>query len=366
MKLTRTTEFLKNKIIELKLPYFSCIIKKDGQIIFDYCHEENDKGNDLLLMYSMSKPITAIALMQLVEKGLVNLDDKVSKYLPNFENLNNITTNQKIFRDVKIWNLLSMTSGLDYDFSRKSVQDLLKKNSLANTVEICSCLAKDGLLFNPGERFQYSLSMDVIAAIIEVVTKKQFSLYVKENIFDKLGMNKSSFKQDLNLVNKCRKEYCPSNDLSNLIPKDYLYKNFFPSKNYESGGAGLISTINDYSLFADSLANRENIIIKDDTVNDLAKIWISETPFNESVKEYSKSSKDYGYGLGVRVRKSNSIEGIPQGEFGWDGAAGCYFLVDRKNHISIVMGLTISSWPLYLNDFHIALVKNIYTDIFKK
>ncbi|MCQ3035022.1 MAG: beta-lactamase family protein [Bacilli bacterium] len=353
-----TTKTIKECIESLKLPYFKILVKKDGKDVFTYNYEIEDFGNEQLAMYSMSKPITCVAFMQLVEKGLVSLDDDLDKYYPEYTHLFNIKTKEVIKNKIKIYNLLSMTSGLDYGLGRKAIKDLVSSNPNASTQEVCAVFGKDGILFEPGEGYQYSLSLDVVAALIEKISGERFSDYVKKNIFDRLGMNHSTFKQ-CSLIDSCRCEYLP-NDLS-LMKVNTYYHGFHPSKNYESGGAGLISTVKDYSLFADSLANN-NILITEESKNKISKIIVQDTPFDESVKEYSKSSEEYGYGLAVRVRKNDSIEGIPAGEFGWDGAAGSYSLIDRKNNVSIVIGLTILNWPSYVTDLHIKIVKAIYSD----
>ena len=184
------------------------------------------------------------------------------------------------------------------------------------------------------------------------------------HIFDRLGMKNSTFEQSWSLVEKCREEYRQNDTTLKLEKTNRVYSNFHPNKNYESGGAGLISTINDYSLFADSLAN-DNILISDKSKDMISTIYVSDTPFDESVKEYSKSSDEYGYGLAVRVRKCDSKDGIPAGEFGWDGATGSYSLIDRKNNISIVMGLTIQNWPSYVTDLHIKIANAVYSALKK-
>ena len=113
-----------------------------------------------------------------------------------------------------------------------------------------------------------------------------------------------------------------------------------------------------------SLAN-DNRLLSNESIRKISKIYVENTPFNKDVEEYSKSSEDYGYGYGVRVRKHESSFGIPEGEFGWDGAAGSYCLCDRKNGISITIGLNVLSWPSYVKDFHIKLANFIYFDLLK-
>lgn len=357
----KTEDYINNKIKELKFPYFSCIVKKNGKEVFNFNQSKFD--NNLLCMYSMSKPITVVALLQLVEKGLVNLKDDVSKYLDGYDDLKLIETNNKITKKMTLHHLLTMTSGLDYDFDRASIKKLLKEKTNAGTVQIASAFAKDGLISKPGEKFNYSLSIDVCAAIVEKVSKMKFSDYVKKNIFNILKMNDSTFANNIMLSEKTIPDYLPTK--MGLKKSEKYYKRFVINSKYESGGAGLISTVDDYSKFIDSLANRKNKILNDKTVDLMSKIYLNETPFNNDVQKYSKDSKEYGYGYGVRVRKINSKNGIPKGEFGWDGATGSYCLCDRKSNISIVMGLTIQNWPSYIKDFHIKLANQIYEDIKK-
>jgi len=366
MEFIKTKTYIEKKIKELHLPYFAILVKKDGKAIFEYNHKVDDFNNDLLCMYSMSKPVTCAAFMQLVQKGLVKLDDNVCDYLDGYDVIKSFYSGEQYKTPIKMWHLLSMSSGLDYNLGRKAVKDLVEKCRDASTIDVCSMFAKDGILFEPGKGYQYSLSLDVIASVVEKVSGVKFSTYVKENIFDVLGMKNSTFTQNDKLAKSCRAEYWPNADITDIENKPNYYLNFFPSTSYESGGAGLISTVKDYSLFADSIACRTNKILADSLADEIGKVIVSNTPFNETVQEFSKSSVDYGYGLAVRVRKSDSIEGIPAGEFGWDGAAGSYSLMDRKNHISIVMGMTIMNWPAYIKDLHIAIVKELYKEIFSK
>ncbi len=360
MSFDNVNEFILQRQKKLALPYFSFTIVKDGEVLDSYSYYEDGNPNDLLAMYSMSKPITSAALFQLVEKGLVSIDDPVSKYLDGFENLTIASTGEKAKNPLLIKHCLSMTGGLDYNLGRPAILKAKEETLDLDTVGMVHNFVEDGLLFDPGTSYQYSLSMDVIAAIVEKVSGERFSDYVEKHIFSVLGMSRSTFSHDEDLGNKCRPEFRPEN--GNINPYQSYYKGFVLTSNYESGGAGLISTVEDYAKFASSLANKDGRILKDSSVDIMTTIVTSETPFGTINHEYSKSSIEYGYGYGVRVRKSES-EGLPVGEFGWDGACGCYSLIDRKNNLAIVVGMTLQMWPDYVKDFHIALSKAIYKDL---
>lgn len=362
MDFENTKKYIKQKLNELKLPFFSILVKKDGKEIFSFTYPSNRSTESLIVMYSMSKVITSTAFMQLVEQGKVKYTDLVSKYIPGYDNLFNMKTGERIKTKMTIEHLLTMTSGLDYDRYRKATLKL-KEEKNPSTIEACTSFVQDGILFEPGTQFNYSLSLDVVAAIIEVVSGQKFSDYVDEHIFKPLGMNNSTFKYRPDLIDKCLEEYNCTDE--GIFPSESYYDSFFIGPNYESGGAGLISTVSDYSKFIDSLANGSYKIISDHSIKEISTTRVKETPFNESVKEYSKSSVEYGYGFAVRTRMIPTPEGIPVGEFGWDGARGCYSFADPINKISVTMGLTISGWPSYVKNFHLALVKEIYKDIFK-
>lgn len=351
-----------NKLIkDCNLPYFECLVKKDGKEIFKFKHDKDNLSCDLLNMYSMSKPITAVAILQLVEKGKINLSDDILKYFPNLPELKLISNGFKVTKPITVHNLLTMTSGLDYNVDRPAIRKAALSNKEITTVELCPYIFEDGLQFVPGTDILYSLSFDVLAGIVEKVSNMKFSSFVKDNIFKPLGMIDSTFVQDINLAKKARRELDFCN--GQLESSRLHYEWFFPSKNYESGGAGLISTVNDYSLFIDSLANRTNKIISDSSIDIMSKIHVENSPISKEILNFSRIREDYGYGYGVRVRKIKSEEGIPIGEFGWDGAAGSYSLCDRTNNISIVIGLNVFGWPTYLKDFHIHLSKLIYSEI---
>lgn len=358
-----TISFINKLIKKYKLPYFECLVKKEGKEIFRFKYDKDNLKSNLLRMYSMSKPITAVAVLQLVEKGKINLNDNISKYIENMPELFLISNGSKVKKPITVHNLLSMTSGLDYNLDRPSIVKAAHDNKEISTLELCPYIFSDGLQFIPGTDIFYSLSFDVLAGIIEKASGMKFSSYIEKNIFKPLGMKESTFANDINFSIKTRNEFDAGD--GSLLPSRPHYKWFFPSKNYESGGAGLISTVDDYSLFIDSLANRTNKIISDSSIDLMSKVYVENSPISKEIMNFSRLKEDYGYGYGVRVRKYKTEEGIPVGEFGWDGAAGSFLLCDRENNVSIVIGLNVFGWPSYLKDFHINISKLIYQEIKK-
>lgn len=358
MNFKSVEDYLSLKIDELKFPYLNVLVKENGKEIFAFQKSSFDKNRNTLAMYSMTKVITAVAFMQLVEKGLVNPDDLVSKYLDGFDDLY-LFSGVKIKTQLTIKHLLTMTGGLDYDLNRNSIKKMIISNPDVKGFELCSSFAKDGLLFEPGTRFNYSLCLDVVGGIIEKVSGLSLADYVEKNIFIPLKMENSTLRYDEANYLATIPEF--ASDGKKLVETERYYNLVKIAKNYFSGGSSLISTVKDFSKFTDALVKGQ--LISDKSIDLMATPYIKDTPFSKELGEYSKSNEEYGYGFGVRVRKV-SKHNIPVGEFGWDGATGSYCLCDPENKISIVVGMTIHGWPDYIKDFHIRLSEKIYDCIF--
>ena len=332
MDFNSTSKFINEKIKELKIPYFNIIVCKNGEKVYSFKKSKYKENNDLLTMYSMTKVITSVAFMQLVEKKLVKIDDPVSKYLKGYKNLK-LLNGKPVKKEMTIKHLLTMTAGLDYDYNRPALLALLKKTKNPNTIDLCETFAKDGLVSEPGKMFNYSLCADVVGAIIEKVSKQKFSSYVKQHIFKPCKMRNSTVKTSPRILAKTIPDTILKNGKIVETPKYANLVNL--SKNFSSGGASLISTPEDYSKFLNALLKGKLISKKSLDLIDFS--YNKETPFCLDAQKYSIASFDYGYGFLVRVRQIESPHGMPVGEFGWDGAAASYCLCDRKNNISIVM-----------------------------
>jgi len=188
-------------------------------------------------------------------------------------------------------------------------------------------LAKEPLLFEPGDRWQYSLCHDVLAALVEVLSGVTFGEYVKKNIFDPLGMNNSTFLLDDNRLDEIINQYTYHGE-NGVFERDKHIAYKLGSK-YESGGAGCISTVDDYIKFIEALRIGDNIL-KKETIDLLSTNQLSELQMGSYLE------KDYGYGLGQRCPRDNQ-----KSDFGWGGAAGAYYAIDRKNGISVYLGIHI-------------------------
>ena len=318
----------------------------------DYDGKRPVSANDLYDIYSCSKVITMTGVMQLVERGQLDLMDTLEKYLPEFasmqyaadfkmgefpfawptENSDLRPAQNKIY----IHDLMSMTAGLSYDVASKPIRELVEAtNGQASTRQVVAAIAKMPRLCEPGTRYSYALGHDVLAAVIEVVTGKTFGAYMRENIFEPLGITDMYYQLPEEQKNRLSAQYAKDWYTGEIKRNDSM--SYRITKNYESGGAGLSTTVDAYSKVLEALANdgvggTGKQILSRQSIDTMRRNWLTE----QELADFSKSGKvGYGYGLGVRTLIDGTKSKSPVGEFGWDGAAGAYALIDPENHISL-------------------------------
>lgn len=341
-----------------------CIIKGSEEVYrkhFGFADRERKiaPNNDTIFrMYSMTKPITAVATLILIERGVLDYNDKVSKYLDGFKNPTVLDWNTgkgiPTDREPQIRDLLTMTSGLVYpaDWSESCKQmallfdkntELIKQGGGMSTVEFCNEMGKIPLVCPPNTDWIYGTSADVLGAIIEVATGKSFGEFLKEEIFTPLGMVDTGFYISKEKYHRLAQAYYRDNegnfkifDFMNLCITDYKK----PPK-FESGGAGLVSTVNDYQKFIKMLLN-------EGTLNDVRilgrkSIDLMRTPYlSKEIMKKRDNVKDnnsgYNYGCLVRVLENKQMAGTNAslGEYGWDGWTGNYFNIDPVEKLSVM------------------------------
>ncbi|MBQ4527450.1 MAG: beta-lactamase family protein [Clostridia bacterium] len=331
-----------DSFLTLGVPGVDLAVYKDGECILRYMNGYSDLENKVKMsgkerynIYSCSKIITCTAALQLLEKGLYSLEDKLSDYMSEFEEMTVKTEDgvKKCEKPILIKHLFEMTAGFSYDCNSPEMKKAFEEtDGRCPTRETMKYLAKDPLDFEPGDRWNYSLCHDVLAALVEVLSGEKFEDYVKKNIFDALGMNDTTFM-------------LPDSEIGTIVPQ-YAFKdgkatdigkpifNYKVGSEYASGGAGGISTVDDYMKFLEGL--RTYKLIKKETL---------ELMMTDRLTEHQKrtywTSRTHGYGLGVRCPKGDDI----YIDFGWGGAAGAFAAVDIKNGISIYFGSHILASP---------------------
>lgn len=331
-----------DSFLELGVPGFDLAVYKNGKCILRYINGYSDfenkvpmNGTERYNIYSCSKVITCTAALQLWEKGLFSLEDKLSDYMPEFSDMTVKTDEgiRKAENPILIKHLFEMTAGFSYNCGSPELKKAIAETKgKCPTREIMKYLAKEPLLFEPGDRWEYSLCHDVLVAFVEVISGEKFEVYVKKNIFDVLGMKDSTFMLPEEEIDTVAEQYKFTNgELINVGKHITSYK---IGTEYASGGAGGISTVDDYIKFLEGL--RTYKLLKPETLELMITHRLSE---NQERTYWAKNT--HGYGLGVRCPRGDDR----YIDFGWGGAASAFLAVDIENEISIYFGCHLLSSP---------------------
>ena len=318
----------------------------------DYERKTPVSERDLYNIYSASKVITMTGVMQLIEQGKLGLNDPLEKYLPEFAHMRyaaDFKMGEFPFRwpdensqlvpaqnPMRIHDLMSMTAGMSYDVASAPIRKVVEEtHGEATTRQVVTAMAQMPLLCEPGTRYSYALGHDVLAAVVEVVTGMTFGAYMKRNVFEPLGITEMYYQVPAGEEHRLFAQYGKDWDTGKIKRDESMIYRI--TKNYESGGAGLCTTVDEYTKVLEALANggvgrTGGRILKQESVLAIGRNWLTE----QELADFSRTGKEgYGYGLGVRVLIDGTKSKSPVGEFGWDGAAGAYALVDPKNHIGM-------------------------------
>ena len=318
---------------------------------FGYADRENKikmTGDEYYFMYSATKPITCATALHAWEEGAFILSEPVWWYLPEFKN-----TQVKVYnpdcsfnlvpqkREMVIQDLFTMSAGLNYDTSSAEIKKIVEEtNGVAPTREVIKGIAKMPLEYQPRERWGYSFGHDVLAGVVEAATGVRFSEYMKKVIFEPLGMTKSTFRITDEIKEQMAQQYIFNYSTGEAEVKGKRNDYIFGSE-YDSGGAGVITTIDDYAKFVQAMscsgkAPNGKRILAPSTVKLMSTNMLDE----KRMADFStwRNNAEYGYGLGVRTKIYEGWGGnnCSIGEFGWDGAAGTLCSIDPEREIGIV------------------------------
>ena len=348
--------FLDTCLPMLSVPGSDTVIYKGREEVFRYQsgYENIRQGtpvnpDSLYHMYSITKVSLSVAATQLIEKGEIMITDPLYAYFPEYRHMGIKVTDSNGRVDIVeaknpilIKHLLSMTSGMGYDLdSRESIKRVkAQTNGKCPTLDVIRALASDPLDFEPGTDYRYGMSLDVIGGVIELVSGMKLSDYMRENIFEPLGMYNTSFGLTESKLSRIATQYRydEKNKTAVEIPKDF--NEYVFGSEYDSGGAGVISCVSDQILLADALTHlglgkNGGRILSSYGVN-LMRTNILE---GRALDTYNKTKHvyGYGYGYGVRTNLNPYLSGnlMPKGEFGWDGARLSYFSSCPESGISI-------------------------------
>lgn len=360
--LERVTQFLDAAVEKNKIPGAVAMVVKDGRIVYreavgfgDLEAEEEMRTDHIFRIASMTKPVTSTAILMLAERGELSVDDPVSDYIPEFsdpEVLEEVSfsdttwTSRPAKREVTIHDLLTHTSGISYGFIDSTMNAIYQKNGVPDGVggtdgltiaETMHSLGELPLRHDPGERRTYGLSTDVLGRVVEVASGVRFDRFLKQEIFDPLGMDDTRFVLD-------------SEQQSRLIP---LYRNPAPNElerlspmpgdseemsgaeqtpGYFSGGAGLMSTASDYQRFMQTVLNGgrlgETRIFGEETAR-----WLSEN----QIGEMRVGEDGFSYGFAVTLPGGNTERLRKPGRLQWGGIFQTLFWIDPARNTTVVL-----------------------------
>jgi CubicO group peptidase (beta-lactamase class C family) len=361
--LDRVSEYLRDQIAHNKIPGAILLIQQHGKPVYHELFGVRDVKTGLPMtddtifrLFSMSKPITSVVAMMLIEEGKFRLDDPVAKYLPSFANVK-VGVEKKAGdgsrtlelvppnRPVTIHDLMRQTSGITYGFYGDS---LVRKAYAAadiyagdfDNAEFVERIAKLPLHDQPGTLWQYGHSTDILGRIMELVTGKSLLAIEREKLLDPLGMNGTRFyvtdPAKLNLI-------------ARPMPNDSDFRVGFESKpetlmKWESGGGGMVSTMADLARFSQMVLNGGKLDGKQYLSPETFELMTSDQvgPGSGVERDYFYFPGDgFGFGLGFGVRTDPGNAKPPPagslGELKWDGASGCLFVIDRKQDMFFVL-----------------------------
>ncbi len=375
---------------EGKIPHISILAHKNGKEIYRHAHGHADiesktkiNKDSIFRIYSMSKPVTGVAIMQLIEQGKLRLADKVSLYIPGFKNTKVLNLEYQDYmvkpkREVTIRDLLTHTSGLTYSWAGEGpVQQMYRKYNIrpyffgaldsemskfpGDTCAFAATAASVPLLHNPGEKWSYGINMDILGCVVEVVSGLNFAQYLQENIFDPLKLNSMGFAvkpKDNNSFTTLYTSGLFSRDgeiigAGGANPADLMFSKELrqidpylkspyqsnTSKLYD-GGSGLVSNIDDYAQFALMLMNKGELngvrILSESSVEMMSKNHLSDSVLSDGA---AFGLDGIGFGLTMAVVEDAGRAGTysTNGEFSWGGAASTTFWVDPVNQLTAVM-----------------------------
>ena len=374
-RLNRITDWMQRYVDEKKFPGSSLLIKRNGSEVF-YSNVGNRDISDglpferdtIVRIYSMTKLITSVILMKLVERGLFSLETPVSEFIPSFKNMRSLIPNAKSINQTEICDtptlhhLLTHTSGLSYSFNPGLLAGEMERAGLTmgemfnmTLEDAANELSKLPLSFKPGTRWEYSVSTDLLGRVIEIVSGKTLDRVFREEIFDPLGMEETSFKIDPKSIDRFASLYSPleGNSLALVDHRDttpYLKPLLF------SGGGGLVSTIDDYMKFGEMICAggiyNNTRILSSSTLDFMRLNHLRGDIASLGPESFAEQPMDgMGFGLGGAVVLNPGLTRIPGnvGDFGWGGMASTFFWTDPVNNMSVVFFTQLSPSSSYSN-----------------
>ena len=369
----------------------SSVVLQDQEIVAQHCYGFQDRESEtpiaedsIFRLFSNTKPITAVAAMTLWEQGKFNLDDALAEHLPALENLvalragaTDLSETEPLRKQPTIRQLMCHSAGFSYGIFAESLVDQLYMQGGAlgptqSLEDLVDLLATIPLAYQPGTRFQYSVASDVLARLIEIWSGQKFGDYLKQVIFDPLGMNDTDFWVPEDKQSRFCSIYASADEMDpmsaglNKVPD--VFGSYTEPRTLQSGGGGLVGTITDYTKLIRLLMGDGEVdgvrIIRPET---FALMRTNQLPPGVLVQLPNWFMPDTVFGLGLAL-KTKPAEGEPAsaiGEYHWGGLAGTHSWVAPRIGIA---GLTFTQrmpgfWHPFSHDFKRLVYEVVETSV---
>jgi CubicO group peptidase (beta-lactamase class C family) len=370
---------------ERKFPGSSVLIERYGQEVFhdavglrDLETRKPFTRDTVVRLYSMTKPVTSCALMMLVEKGLCHLNIPVSEFVSEFKDMHALIPGATSIDQTTscatptLHHLLTHTSGLTYGFNAGLVPELMVKEELdfkpgqTTLARICNRLSKIPLVFEPGKKWEYSVSIDVLGRVIELISGQTLDSFFQAEVFKPLGMTQTGFTLTDHARGKVASLYTPLS--GNPMALNAMEKGNNPLKlvdqedgspfwktTVHSGGGGLVGTLDDYMKFVNILRNGGRSLLarllSPKTLSFMMRNHLTDDIASMGPQSFAEQPMEgMGFGLGGAVVLDPALPRIPGhiGDFSWGGMASTFFWVDHVADMSVVFLTQVtpsSSYP---------------------
>jgi CubicO group peptidase (beta-lactamase class C family) len=358
-RLARIPRFLEDQVDAGLLPGAMTLIWRRGRMAhrsmvgaIDMARKKAMRHDAIFRLYSMTKPVTAVALLMLMEEGRIALDDPVKRFIPQFADLK-LPGGDAPARDMTVLDLLRHTAGLTYSFHNRTpidaayrAQRIAETDTEGGLPTMIAQLSQLPLEYSPGDAWIYSVATDVVGYLVQLVSGRSYAKFVREKILTPLAMRDTDFELEKDRRHRFAACYTLKNGKLELFD-DPLKSSWFARPKLESGGGGLVGTADDYLRFCRMLLNKGELegvrLLSPKTValmtanhlpgaKEIADLSPAADAFNES------GFRGIGFGLGVAVTVDPARVGIPgtEGEFSWGGMASTTFFIDPKEEMAVV------------------------------
>ncbi len=334
------------------------LVSRNGQVAQLSCRGYADisssrpiEPDTIFRLYSMTKPITSVALMTLMEQGKFELDDAAKRWIPALANLE-VYPHAKMESDITIRQLLTHTAGFSYGFEPdkypldKLYSSVWRQRLQNHTLEeMMQALFELPLLAQPGSRWHYSVATDICGYLVEIISGMPFADYLQKTIFDPLGMTDTAFEVSADKINRFAtlygySEQDPLAQIEQIETSPFISAISGIPVKLHSGGGGLTSTASDYLRFAQMMLNRGELdgcrILKPETVALMTQNHLPKHLLPLSFNGVSRGSHSgYGFGLGycINIDPDNTAAAGSRGDFSWGGMADTYCWVDPEQQL---------------------------------